>query len=676
MRTRRARAFLAIAIAALLCSPVLPALAQSSAIIPLTLLSQTPWTTLQDPELRIGFLATNASEDPMRHLSVAVSLGPSFSSRYDYEAAITTGPTSIVSSQETRFGGPLDAGASRTFALTVDMSEMPGVDQEDSRVYPVRVELRSEGEAIARLHSNAIHLVRLPEQPLRLSWWLELPAPVAFAPDGRLVDATFEAALAPGGALAAPVAAARAVSAATGADVDVVVQPSLVEQAERMARGYARADGTVVEPGTGPAADASAFLTQLRALAAEPSVQTIAQPLDAPSVPSMLLSGLTIDLDRQEDRGAAVIRQGMGVEPASVIAHPPGGLLDTLAIGHYAAQARTVVLAEADAVDRPPQVNAFAPPPTAVVEGSGGTSVTLVMPDPGTQALLQRGDLVADPIRASQAVLGELAVIWKEEPIPEPPDVRGIALALPSTLPTTMWPALLGRLAEAPFLEPMHPAELVAEVHPPGSGATLRSPSTVAFSQAYAERIEELHADVDAYGSMLVEPGDVASSMHRSLLQAEGREFLGDEAAGTAWLDPVAATTEAAFASTTPQVRQAFTFTGREGTIPLRMGDPGEVRLRVIVQLQSSQFEFPDGAEQEVILERPNQLVEFTVVAKASGQNPIAVTVRTPGGRAISQQTIVVRTSAVNAIAVLITIGAAIGLLLMYARRWFRRTRR
>ena len=35
--------------------------------------------------------------------------------------------------------------------------------------------------------------------------------------------------------------------------------------------------------------------------------------------------------------------------------------------------------------------------------------------------------------------------------------------------------------------------------------------------------------------------------------------------------------------------------------------------------MQSSQFDFPDGSEELVVLERPNQLVEFDVEARASG---------------------------------------------------------
>jgi hypothetical protein len=82
-----------------------------------------------------------------------------------------------------------------------------------------------------------------------------------------------------------------------------------------------------------------------------------------------------------------------------------------------------------------------------------------------------------------------------------------------------------------------------------------------------------------------------------------------------------------------------------------------------------------------VTLDQPGQVVSFPVVAQASGSNSIFVFVRAPNGRQIPEQpgppaaTIVVRSTALNHIALLVTIGAAFGLVLLYARRWFRRRR-
>ena len=63
----------------------------------------------------------------------------------------------------------------------------------------MRIDLRSAGIQVAVLDTPVIVVVRTPEVPLLLSTTIELTAPPAFDPDGRLVDTAFEASIAPGG---------------------------------------------------------------------------------------------------------------------------------------------------------------------------------------------------------------------------------------------------------------------------------------------------------------------------------------------------------------------------------------------------------------------------------------------------------------------------------------------
>jgi hypothetical protein len=103
------------------------------------------------------------------------------------------------------------------------------------------------------------------------------------------------------------------------------------------------------------------------------------------------------------------------------------------------------------------------------------------------------------------------------------------------------------------------------------------------------------------------------------------------------------------------------------------MSDPGATPLTVVLQLRSAQFRFPDGNEQTVTLTEPNQVVSFAAAATTSGRSQILVVVRSPSGRKIQQQVLVVRTTAVSRIALIITIAAAIVLAGLWARRYIRR---
>ena len=682
MTTRRAaRALLALCIAAAACLAGTPARAQGPTVS-LTLLSQTPWSTsYKDPTLEIAVAATNTGPTAIGELSVGLTIGPNFASRDQYEASLVEGPAYPVFVATFPFRNTLPTGKVRTFTIAVDLSAIAGISQTDSYVYPAEVDLRSGGEPLVSFTTPVLYLVRQPERPVLFSWWTELAAPVVFAPDGRLQDPTFEAALASGGSLAAPVDALRAMEAQVGQPdpIDVVIEPSLLDQVGRMAQGYTAVDGTQVAAGQGGAATASAFLTSLTEAANADGVQISTWPFAGPSIPAMLSSQLGGDLLAQQVVGRALVAKALGVRPESSVARPPTGALSPEALDWLGAKGASTVLADADTIERPLQPGDFAPPATASVAGHSGNPVTLVLPDPGTQRLLESPDLLADPVRAAQAVLGELAVIWKEQPVPpdQPdgsPTVRGLALQLPPSLPAGIWAPMMDRLGDAPFLQPTHAQDLVAGVSPAGSDAVLRAPSTDAFPFDYAETIRGLHGDIAAYASMLTQGSPVPSQLRRNLRYAESAVYLFDPVAGQPWLDAVSATTQAAFQSTTPEgVDQTFTFTSGEGTIPLRMGDPGPIPLRVTVLLQSSQFTFPDGDRQDVVLERPNQIVSFRVVAKTSGQNPIKVVVLSPSGHAISEDTLTVRSTAVNEVALWITLGAAGGLGLLWWRRWVRR---
>jgi hypothetical protein len=303
-----------------------------------------------------------------------------------------------------------------------------------------------------------------------------------------------------------------------------------------------------------------------------------------------------------------------------------------------------------------------------------------VQPDPDTQALFDRFDLYGDPVRAAQIVLGELAVIWKEAPVPPAPIVRGIAVAPPPTLPPAMWSPLLRRITEAPFLEPVTATSLVERVDPPNpnTASALAAPASSFFDPAYADRIDSLRGRVEAYGSMLGPTSDIPIELRRKLFVSTAPPYVGDPSAGEPWLAAVDTTTQQAFDAVMPTVSQEFTFTSREGTIPILMGDPGDTPVRVTVELVAKDFSFPEGSSQSVLLDGPGRILEFQVVANTSGQNPIQVWVRAPNGQPLTDPpgpatTIVVRTTTVNHIALLVTIGAGLGLLALYSRRWFRR---
>ena len=240
--------------------------AQSSEPVTLRLVSQTPWNTLKDPVLDIAVQADNAGASPIDDLTLGVTIGAAVRSRTAYETSLASGPQLPVFAVTTvPENHSLEPGGTRRFRTSVDLSAVGGISRSDSLIYPMRIDLRSGGSQVAVVDTAVIFLVRVPEVPLLASTTIELTAPIAFDPDGLLVDPGFEASVAPTGSLGAEVSAlARLARGEQVSPVDLVVQPSLLDELSRMADGYERADGSRVPQGEGGAAHADTLLTELR----------------------------------------------------------------------------------------------------------------------------------------------------------------------------------------------------------------------------------------------------------------------------------------------------------------------------------------------------------------------------------------------------------------------------
>jgi hypothetical protein len=246
-----------------------------------------------------------------------------------------------------------------------------------------------------------------------------------------------------------------------------------------------------------------------------------------------------------------------------------------------------------------------------------------------------------------------------------------------------MWSPLLDRLAGAPFLKPVSLSQLVRSVNPgnPNEAGPLTTQSQDEFDPNYAADIQRLSTDVQSINSMLGPGSLVPPDLRRRLFIATEPAYVFDPLAGRPWLGSVDTAAQQAFAAVSPTLSDTFTFTSQEGTIPMQMGNPGDNSYDVQAELTSPSFSFPDGGVQDVTVDRPGERLFFRVIANASGQNQLYLSIRAPNGTPIPNpaddgaivKTITVRSTAVNRIALFVTLAAAVGLIALYARRWFRR---
>ncbi|MBI3647181.1 MAG: hypothetical protein HY240_00225 [Actinobacteria bacterium] len=661
---RGVRALLAVVVLLWAAPAALAQGDQATAV--LTLDRQTPWNTLQDPSLRVRVRAQNLGGATLNDLSIALTIGTEVRTRGTYDASLTSGPVTAYF-HEFPVQGSLAPGQTKTFGFSLDLSALSStvISHTESLIYPTLIQLRSAGQLTGgELRTPILFLVRQPVQPLELSWALDLAPPPAIGPDGRLVDPALAVRLAPGGDLRAEIDALTLLS--LGSDpspVDVAISPRFVDELRQMAGGSAGGDAAT-------AVDAAHALEAIVALVHSDAAQVSAYPYSAPNLPALLRGGLAGDVATQTDLGDRIFEEVLGSPPSAVAQGAPGGALDTATLDQLATGGASVVLGQAESILRPPDPNYLTLQPTGLVAASE-SDLPIVLPDTGLQAMLT-SDMAADPVLAAQTLLGALASVWQEAPSPGFP--RGVAISTAGLeLPAEFWGAFARHVAHAPFLQPVLAARLVQDVPPPTPAAPLAAPSVAGFSHEYVKGIKLERVRVEDLRSMLIDPGVLPERLDVSLLVAESGAFVGDETAGRRWIDGVNSATGAVFLAATPRTEQRFTLTSTSGTIPIRLGDPGGLRLHVQIQLSSSKLRFPQGNIRDVTLTEPNQIVTFPVETTSTGQITVQVKVKAPSGHVVTETNLIVRSTAYNRVALLVTIAAALGLVLLWARRFLRR---
>jgi Family of unknown function (DUF6049)/Glycosyl hydrolase family 57 len=650
--------------------PTSPARGQEPSVS-LTLVSQTPWNSIDQRRLDIVVRATNEGNRSIGNLSLGWTLWGPVIGRIDYERSLLADPENVVpiAGDTVPERGTLGPGRSTQFRMSVPLSS-PGISQTNSFVYPLKIDLRTGFTSLAAIRTPVIFLVRRPLTPLHLTWTFVLHQPVWFDPSGVFTSTAMEQEVGPRGALAEEVSAlATLTRERPGAPIDVVVSPVLLADLFRMQKGYRIQDGADrrrVPAGTGGSAQATRILTDLRQVAAGRSVELSSWPYAAPNLPALTAAGMTKDLKVQIDRGRDAVASILGRNPTDSVISPPGSSVDATSLSALAAKGVHLLLLDPSSAPRPSLQNGYALPAVTSIQ-SGPESMTAVVSDLSVQDMVSSPLVTEDPARAAQALLGELAMIWLQAPSQE----RGLAITFSGAFrpPTGFFGPLIRGLGRAPWVVRTDATDL-ARQFPPTGQVRLVETSPATFPRTYVADIRAARQQVDVYRSMLVAPNSEPDQLANLLLLAESGQFLSEQSTGSLFVAYARRAVSSVFGAVRPDAGQVITLTSSSGTgIPIRVTNANDLPLRVIVKLVSPHLR---GTPQSsmVLAARSTHTVDFNVRLATTGRFLVDVEVASPTGLVVNDETLVVRSTAYNRIALIITVGAAALSLLIWARRF------
>jgi hypothetical protein len=652
--------------------------------------TMTPWLTPQASDLRLTVVARNDGGGPADDLQFGLTVFTPSHTRNEYEDSLREDPAGSgpLYANFAPVTGTLAPGGRRVVTLNKSIVEDVSaalVRGEQTAIYPADIELRSGDRTLASIRTPIVFLdlaehQRAPTTRLRLAWTFVLHEGIDYGPDGTYLNAALQSQVAPNGRLAKEVAAldVAANDPARPRPVDVVWSPTLLAQLQDMRDGYSvRVGGRVekVAAGQGGAAQAGAVLDAMHRLANGPLVESSALPYAVPNIPALLSAGLGIDVQTQLQRGQEAVSAFTGHPVAADIFWPPDGALDRFALSTLAVHGVRTFLLPPGLVHRPPQPKEFAQPATASLTSALNSSVTGIVPDPGVENILSSGAAQRDPRLAAQNVLGELAQIWLEQPgIP-----RALAMSVPDTLdvPGTLFAPLLRVIGDAPFLQMQKASAIVKNFHPdPDRPAQLFPNLGHLFGARYANRIATVRNDVSLFQSILVDPSPVPARLEDSVLLSEGASFTEDQRGGLAFLDGIRDRLTGLFDAIHTDTSRTVTLASGEGVVPIGITNDTPNRVRVRIQIVSARLEPESKAETVVLPGGSTRLLPFRVRSRTTGRFPVQISVLTPGGQRLgSPHVLVVRSTSYNLVALILVLGAALFLLVWWARRFLPKNR-
>lgn len=685
------RVLLALVAAAVCVLPSLvvrPSVADAARVPSITLTDVSPAAPGPKDTLHITGTVTNPGTLPisgvqarLRVLRTAVS-SRTLLAEYAHDAQAPTGTP--VYGHDAKVG-QLRPHGSRAFDLRVPMRDL---GLSGFGVYLVAVEAyRPDGTQLALQRT---FIVDTPDdkaarpQPTRIAWVWPLAERPHLELGNTFIDDGLRTGMSAGGRLQRLVAAgATAHSGKRQVPLTWAVDPSLLNQAQIMSRGYRVRSGDRTVKGTG-GPQATAFLNSVKTATSGQTV--ISLPYADVDVTALVRAGLTSDVTLALNQGLTITRQALGTEPAASVAWPPDGLVDQPTLDDLAANGTDTVLLRDTALPLAQQLT-YTPDPVAKARTASG-SVKVILADSTLGDIVGSGG--SDPGNAAlveQRFLAETALITGERPSLS----RGLLVAPPRDWNPSdaLARGLVADTAQAPWLTPTSLSDLAkAKPSTTLSRQRLTYPATARHSELsghYLAKVRKFHKELDRFSAIFIQPPARIADYNSAALRAVSAQWRTRRSTGTRLLRHARDAVRLEQGKVRILQPGHLSLASSAGTIPLTLEnalphDTVTVKLEV---RSANQARMQVGQMRKLIKIAPQTkfTVNVPVRTVASGVMDARAQLYTPEGEAYSHPThFSVFSTAYGSVALIITISALVvlfgGAALRITRRALRARRR
>jgi hypothetical protein len=461
----------------------------------------------------------------------------------------------------------------------------------------------------------------------------------------------------------------------------LAVDPDLIDSVAAMRQGYTVQVGRTRVDGTGRQS-ATQWMSQLVSLTGSGRHLVFALPYGDADTVAVVQAGLPGLAQTQRETVSRLSGQ-LQTTVSTQVAWPDGGLLTDRALDLVTRNQEAVVLASA-ALSQPPA--GITRDATSPLGSAAGDAVGLVADAGLAQVLADAGTIPGGPRLAEQRYLAELAMITAEQP-----SVRRRVLLAP---PHRWAPepgaaaAMLVDTATVPWLAAGTVRGLITAPQVP-RGTLVYPPGAPSISSTQAGRVRAVQTQVDDFRSAL--DNAAANTLLEPFTHALGRAasstWRDDATAGAGFvyrLGARIATFRKSVYIVRPDIGQ-YTLGGQRSDLPLTVVNelPVPVQVKIAITSRSGgglrarntgvvtlAARRADGPPRRVQLRIP-------VTLTRSGRLQVSAGLTTPDGRPLSGPVpLEVQSNAYGTVALGITGAALVLLVLLVARRVYRRVQR
>ncbi|HEX6340385.1 DUF6049 family protein [Umezawaea sp.] len=615
-------------------------------------------------------------------------------------------PSELIQPQFTPISESLDPGQTQAFDLTVPLTGDGPTSLQIAQpgIYPILANVNGKPDYGGRARLAALSTllpvmsvpggegVSAPPNPANITvlWPLvDRPRLVSTAPAGEsvLTDDDLAGSLALGGRLHSLLKAYEfAVTSGLASSVCVAVDPDLLRTVEAMSEGY-QVQGA--GPGRGKN-EAKLWLDQIRRLTAGRCVLAVPYA-DADLV--ALARAKLVDLEALAVKGASVVQQVLpSVQALPGVVWPEDGVLDQQTLTDLTAQGvRAVVLDQSGVANAPGTQpvrleSADTPPVTAVridsmvsdalrggTDGSGG--LTGVSTPTESKPVSVQNALAALAFRAGFQGAGQSVVIAPPRRWNAPVGEMQVFLETVKTLVGGGFLAPVG--LDAMVSGASVPETVGALAYPVEAGGREVPPAVTAAVGASWTTLQAMFESMVQEDSTSSKPADLVDPVRLELLRGVSSAWRGNEAAARGSI----AIGEDGIAQLQGQVtvvepNSPILLGSGDSPIPVTIKNRLDVRISVLIVVDDKPGIKANQLSQLILPARGDLLVRVPVEVLRSGRFSVNVQLTTPTGVALGDSVrLEVSSSAYGTITIVITATAAAALVLLSARRIYRRVR-